>query len=53
MYVTCIDAGEDKGTGNGLLTLGRKYEVLSQLGGYYMVRCDDGNLYSKSKLRFK
>ena len=53
MVVTCINAGDGTGTGSGLLTLGRKYKVISELGGYYCIQCDDGKVYSKCKSRFK
>ena len=51
--VTCIDAGDDKGTGTGLLTVGKKYTVYGTLGGYYDIRCDDSVIRTKLKIRFK
>lgn len=53
MRVKCIDAGNKKGTGTGLLTEGKIYNVLRRLGGYYEIYCDDGKIYSKNVSRFE
>ena len=53
MRIKCIDASNKEGTGDGLLTEGKIYTVLGQLGGYYIIICDDGKEYSKVKIRFK
>jgi len=52
MRLRCIDAGNAVGTGTGLLTEGRIYNVNKSFGGYYEVTCDDGVVYSKLKERF-
>ncbi len=52
MIVKCIDAGESKGTGKGLLTEGQLYLVLGREGGYYRIRCDNGRVHTKSHERF-
>ena len=52
MKVICVDSGDENGTGKGLLTEGKVYIVLSQLGGYYIIICDDGKKYTKLKIRF-
>jgi len=52
MRVKCIDAGNEHGTGTGLLTEGKVYTVLHSFGGYHEMYCDDGKKYSKSKVRF-
>lgn len=53
MIVECIDAGNEHGLGTGLLTLGKAYHVKYSHGGYYVINCDDGKEYTKSKARFK
>lgn len=52
MKVKCIDNGNDCGTGDGLLTRNKIYNVSSSLGGYYNVLCDNGKTYTKCKTRF-
>ena len=52
MRVKCVNAGDDCGTGTGLLTEGKVYMVYGQLGGYYDILCDNGKKYTKSKSRF-
>lgn len=51
--LVCVDAGNDKGTGTGLLTKGKKYENLGRHGGYYYILCDDGKVRTKDTTRFK
>ena len=53
MSVKCVDASDKGGTGTGLLTEGKLYDVLGHFGGYFEIRCDDGKLRSKLKNRFK
>ena len=53
MRVVCVDASDNRGTGTGLLTEGKEYEVGYQQGGYYQVLCDNGKVYSKYTNRFK
>ena len=53
MIVKCIDAGNSKGTGTGLLTEGQLYLVLGREGGYYRIKCDNGKVYTKSHERFE
>ena len=52
MKVKCIDASNERGTGDGLLTIGKLYEVLGSLGGYYIIICDNGKEHIKLKCRF-
>ncbi|MGD9381582.1 MAG: hypothetical protein PVI03_03985 [Candidatus Thorarchaeota archaeon] len=53
MRVKCIDASNNHGTGDGLLTEGKVYNVLGSHGGYYIMICDDGKEYTKDKTRFE
>lgn len=55
MQVKCINAGDDCGTGTGLLTEGKIYNVLGNPyngDGYYSILCDDGIVHTKLKDRF-
>lgn len=53
MKVICTDASDYHGTGKGLLTEGKRYQVYGQLGDYYEIRCDNGKMRTKAKARFK
>tara|TARA_R110000851_G_scaffold328133_1_gene498418 strand:+ start:744 stop:929 length:186 start_codon:yes stop_codon:yes gene_type:complete len=52
LQVRCIDAGSKYGTGDGLLTENKLYDVHGLQGGYYIILCDDGVEYTKAKARF-
>jgi hypothetical protein len=52
MKVKCLYAGDAVGIGTGLLTEGRIYTVMRREGGYYIMVCDDGEVYSKLATRF-
>ena len=53
MKVICIDASDTVGKGTDILTKGRVYSTNGAMGGYYIIKCDDGVERTKLKTRFK